>query len=228
MAPQQRARTWVPLSLGIPPTVTPVPQGWRRAFSHHLLLFHPFICRGVQAPGKSCLLFALSCSLALFPISPSSRIPSFITLFLEVLPPITLTAQLVKNLLQCRRPQLDSWVRKIPWRRGRLPTPVFLGFPGRSAGKESACNVGDLGWIPGLGRSPGEGKGYPLHYSSLENTMDCSPWGCKESNMTERLSLTRIPSFVTLFLKVLPPATPTTKPPFILCPTLAHHHLFPH
>ena len=53
-----------------------------------------------------------------------------------------------------------------------LPTPVFLGFACGSAGKESTCNVGDLGSIPGLGRSPGEGKGYPLQYSGLENTMD--------------------------------------------------------
>ena len=52
------------------------------------------------------------------------------------------------------------------------PTPVFLGFPGGSDGKESACNVGDLGSIPGLGRSPGDGKGYPLQYSGLENPMD--------------------------------------------------------
>ena len=51
-------------------------------------------------------------------------------------------------------------------------TQIFLGFPGGSAGKESACNVGDLGSIPGLGRSPGEGKGYPLQYSGLENSMD--------------------------------------------------------
>ena len=43
--------------------------------------------------------------------------------------------------------------------------------------------------IPGLGRSPGEGKGYPLQYSGLENSVDCSPWGRKESDMTERLSL---------------------------------------
>ena len=54
-----------------------------------------------------------------------------------------------------------------------LPTPVYLGFPCGSAGKESACNVGDLGLIPGSGRSPGEGKGYPLQYSGLENSMDC-------------------------------------------------------
>ena len=75
--------------------------------------------------------------------------------------------------LQCWRPQFDSWVRKIPWRRDRLPTPVFLGFLCGSAGKESACNVGDLGSIPGLGRSPGEGKGYPLQNPGLENSMDC-------------------------------------------------------
>ena len=92
--------------------------------------------------------------------------------------------------LQCSRLQLDSWVRKIFWRRDRLPTPAFLGFPCGSAGKETACNVGDLGSIPGLGRSPGEGKGYPLQYSSLENSMDCnSPWGHKQSDTTERLSL---------------------------------------
>ena len=53
----------------------------------------------------------------------------------------------------------------IHWRRDRLPTPVFLGFPCGAAGKESTCNAGDLGLIPGLGRSPGEGKGYPLQYS---------------------------------------------------------------
>ena len=51
-------------------------------------------------------------------------------------------------------------------------------------GKESACNAGDLGSIPGLGRFPEEGKGYPLQYSGLENS-----WGHKESDMTEQLSL---------------------------------------
>ena len=55
----------------------------------------------------------------------------------------------------------------------RLPVHRERGFPGDSAGKESACNVGDLGLIPGLGRSPGEGKGYPLQYPGLENSMDC-------------------------------------------------------
>ena len=69
--------------------------------------------------------------------------------------------------------------------------PVFTllyngsGFPGGSAGKESACNTGDLGLIPGLGRSPGEGNSYPLQYSGLENFKDCTVHGVAESHMTE-------------------------------------------
>ena len=65
------------------------------------------------------------------------------------------------------------------------------GLPlGGSAGKESACNVGD----PGSGRSPGEGKGYPLQDSGLENSMNCivSPWGRKSSDTTEQLSLSSL------------------------------------
>ena len=50
---------------------------------------------------------------------------------------------------------------------------MATGFPGGSAGNESACNVGGLGLIPGLGRSPGEENGYPFQYSGLENSMDC-------------------------------------------------------
>ena len=62
----------------------------------------------------------------------------------------------------CRRLQFNSWVGKIHWRRDRLPTPVLLGSPCGSAGKESARSTGDLGLIPGLGRFPGERKGYSL------------------------------------------------------------------
>ena len=62
-----------------------------------------------------------------------------------------------------------------------LCLPVRLAFPGGSAGKESACNEGDLGLIPGLGRSPGEGKGYTLQYSGLENSMDCIAQGAAKS-----------------------------------------------
>jgi len=59
------------------------------------------------------------------------------------------------------------------------------------ASKESACNVGDLGSNPGLGRFPGEGKGHPLRYFGLENSRTglYSPWGRKESDVTERLLL---------------------------------------
>ena len=70
-----------------------------------------------------------------------------------------------------------------------------MGFPARSDGKESTCNVGDLGSIPGLGRSPGGGHGYPLQYSCLENPhgqrslVGYSPWGCKELDTTEQLSV---------------------------------------
>ena len=62
-----------------------------------------------------------------------------------------------------------------------LPSPVFLGFPCGSDGKESTCNAGHLGSIPGLGRSPGEGKGYPLQCSGLENSMDCIVHGVPKS-----------------------------------------------
>ena len=58
---------------------------------------------------------------------------------------------------------------------------LFLGFPGGSAGKESTCNAGALGSVPGLGRSPGEGKGYPLQYSGLENSMDSIVHGVAKS-----------------------------------------------
>ena len=110
----------------------------------------------------------------------------------------------------------DPWVRKIPWRRTRQPTPVFLPgeshggrslvgfspwgckesdtterlhftsctcmcFPHSSVGEESACNAGDPGLIPGLGRSPGEGKGYPLQYPGLENSMDYTVHGVTKS-----------------------------------------------
>ena len=55
------------------------------------------------------------------------------------------------------------------------------GLPDSSVGKESACNAGDLSSIPGSGRSPGEGKGYPLQYSGLENSMDCIVHGVTKS-----------------------------------------------
>ena len=80
-----------------------------------------------------------------------------------------------------------------PKGRGRLePAPnisvvckLYLGFPGGSEGKESACNAGDLGLIPGWGRSPGEGKGSPLQYSCLENPRVRGAWWAAVHNITE-------------------------------------------
>ena len=63
---------------------------------------------------------------------------------------------------------------------------ILRGFPDSSVGKESACNVGDLGLIPGLGRSPGEGT--PVFWPRESHGL-YSPWGCKEFDMTEQLSL---------------------------------------
>ena len=71
----------------------------------------------------------------------------------------------------------------IKWTTLKIITYFHLGFPCGSAGKESACNAGDLGSMPGLGRSPGEGKGYPLQYSDLEKSMDCIAHGVAKSRI---------------------------------------------
>ena len=93
----------------------------------------------------------------------------------------------LRTSLQCKRPQFDSWVRKFPWGRDKLPIPVFLGFPGGSDGKESACNVGDLGSIPELERSPWRGNGKPTpvflpgESHGQRSLASYSPWGHRES-----------------------------------------------
>ena len=92
-----------------------------------------------------------------------------------------LIVQLVKNPPAMQETQFHSWVGKICWRKDRLPTPVVLGFPCGSVGEECACNVGDLDLIPGLGQCPGKGKGYPLQYSDLENSMDSIVHGVAKS-----------------------------------------------
>ena len=63
------------------------------------------------------------------------------------------------------------------------------GFPDGSGGKASACNAGDTGLIPGLGRSPGEGNGHPLQYSCLENSMDRGAWGATVLGVTKSWTL---------------------------------------
>ena len=80
-----------------------------------------------------------------------------------------------------QEPWFDSWVENIHWRRDRLPTPVFLGFPGGSAGKESACNAGDLGW-----EDPLE-EGMTTHFSILARRMpmDRGAWQTTIHGVTE-------------------------------------------
>ena len=88
--------------------------------------------------------------------------------------------------LQCKRPWFNSWVRKTPWRRDRLPThSSILGLAWWFWQYRIPCNVGVLGSIPGLGRSPGRGHGNPLQYPCLENPhgqrilAGYSPWVAK-------------------------------------------------
>ena len=81
----------------------------------------------------------------------------------------SLVAQLVKNPPATQETPIQFLDREDPPEEGMAATPVFFIFPGGSDGKESACNAGDLGSIPGLGRSPGGGYGNPLQYSCVEN-----------------------------------------------------------
>ena len=93
---------------------------------------------------------------------------------------------LLKINKECKRREFNSWVGKICWRRDRQPTPVFLRFPCGSADKESACNVEDLGSIPGLERSPEIRERlqtlvfWPRKFHGLYR-----PWGHNESDTTE-------------------------------------------
>ena len=89
----------------------------------------------------------------------------------------SLRTQLVKNLPAMQETLVVFLGQEdLHWKRDKLPTLVFLGFPYGSAGEEYSRNVGDAGLIPVLERSPGEGNGYPLQYSGLENFMDRGPW----------------------------------------------------
>ena len=119
---------------------------------------------------------------------------------------LIVVAQLVKN--PPTKQVTAVWFLGLedpPWRRERLPTPVFWGFPGGSDSKESACNVGDLDLSPGLGRSSGEGNGYPLQYSGLEKSTDGGAWQATVHEVAE--SQTWLSNFYLLthpYLTILP------------------------
>ena len=74
-------------------------------------------------------------------------------------------------------PGIEPMSLTSPALAGKFLTTAPLGFPHGSEGKESVCNAGDLGLIPGSRRSPGEGNDYPLQYSCLKNSMDRGAWG---------------------------------------------------
>ena len=109
---------------------------------------------------------------------------------------------MIKNLPAMQETPVQFLGPEDPLEKGRLPTPVFLGFPCGSAGKEFTCNVEDLSSIPGLGRSSREGNGYPLQYSGLENSMNSIVHVFAKSDTTERLSLSLSFSFLLFSILV--------------------------
>ena len=133
--------------------------------------------------GKSCsLLTFLSNFLISLRKKPQFGLPCLTILFV------------VLAFKQRKKPQVRACLRYSP--RARIFSQLygFLDFPGGSDCKESASNAGDPGSIPGLGRFPEEGNGYPLQSSCLKNSMErslvgCSSWGRKESDMIEQLTL---------------------------------------
>ena len=104
----------------------------------------------------------------------------------------SLIAQLVKNPPAMQETPVRFLGGEDPQKKEQYSSSSILELPCGSACKESACNVGDLGWIPGLGRFPGEGKGYPLQYSGLVNSMDYTVHGVAKSRtqMSDFHSLT--------------------------------------
>ena len=113
--------------------------------------------------------------------------------------------QLVENPPAIQKTPVHFWVGKMPWRSSRLSTPVFLGFPDGSDGKESFCSAGDAGSIPGSGKYLEEENGNPLQYSCLGNPMDSGTWqatvhGIAESETTEQLSNNNLTSPSLAFL----------------------------
>ena len=94
---------------------------------------------------------------------------------------VSLIAHLIKNLPAMQETPVQFLGQEDSLEKGQATHSSILGLPFDSSGKESTCNVGDLDLIPELGRYPGEGKGYPLQYSGLKNSMDCIVHGVTKS-----------------------------------------------
>ena len=107
---------------------------------------------------------------------------------------------------------LQSRTRLSDW----IELNIVFGLPGGSAGKESTCNVGDPGLIPGLGRSPGEGNGCPLQYFGLENSMDCIVHGVAKSQTHDWATLLKL-CLVSILFTSLTVALATISLCFLLC-----------
>ena len=145
--------------------------------SNHLILCHPLFL--LPSIFSSIRVFSSDLVLCIrwpncwsfnFSYSPSneySGLISFRTDWFDLLA--------IQGTLKCLLQHHNSKI-SILWH-----SAFFMGFPDSSVGKESTCNVGDLGLIFGLGKSPGEGKDYPLQYPGLENSMDCIVHGVTES-----------------------------------------------
>ena len=156
-------------------------------------------------PSSRTLLFYL-CSQSPSFSAESSLFLSFYPYCLPAALPLFFSSQSIVNfryLFQMYNIAIQIFVNYTPFKvitkywyflcYTDAPCSLSVGFPGSSAGKESACNEGDLGSIPGLGRSPEEGKGYPLQCSCLENSVDRGAWwaavhGVAESDTAELLS----------------------------------------
>ena len=153
---------------------------------------------------QTCLQFIDVVKYPMCVLSPFSRTQLFLTLWTvarQVLLSLGLSRQEHWSELPCPppgdllNPGLEPKSLKSPALAGEF------GLPCGSAGKESTCNAGDLGLIPGLGRFPGERKGYPLQYSGLENFTDCIAHGVSKSR-------TRLSAFHFTSLPLVPPGKP--------------------
>ena len=164
-------------------------QSWLSLlWDHYSFLLGPGVHKVVSALQES--LFPQFCGSSVFKSHWLSKSKSLWYIYIYIYIYISLKALLLKNLPTIQETLvkfLGQKGRKVPWRRDRLPTPIFMGFPGGSDGKEFNCNARDLDLIPWLGRSPRGGHGKSLQCSCLKSPLNkgglvaYSPWGHKES-----------------------------------------------